>query len=71
MNMTPSRVKMAGYVLQANFIESLLSSSDLRWPVPSAVNWLAALGIFLEFEYLSRATTECGPWRRLLHLRLA
>ena len=44
--------RMQGYILQANFIESLLSEKDVRPAVPCLFNWIAGVGIFLGFEYL-------------------
>jgi hypothetical protein len=43
---------MPGYKLQANYIESLLESRYVRWPVPDFINWFAGLAIFAAFEYL-------------------
>jgi hypothetical protein len=43
---------MPGYMLQANYIESLLAPLDVRRPAPEILNWFAGLGIFVGFEYL-------------------
>jgi len=42
---------VAGYVLQANYIESILDDRLIR-PVPELLNWAAGLMIFVCFEYL-------------------
>ena len=42
---------VAGYVLQANYIESILDDRLIR-PVPELLDWAAGLMIFVCFEYL-------------------
>jgi hypothetical protein len=44
--------EMAGYVLQANYIESLLDDRLIR-PVPEGLNVLAGLLFFAAFEYIA------------------
>ena len=44
--------KMPGYILQANYIESLLDDRLIR-PVPAGLNVVAGLMFFAAFEYLA------------------
>jgi CHASE2 domain-containing sensor protein len=44
---------MPGYMLQANYLESLLDDRLIR-PVPEAVDWISGFVVYAAFEFIIR-----------------